>query len=455
MHSRTIERPSLTLLASSLGFVLVILDVTVVNVALERIQASFATGVTALQWVVNAYTLTFASLLLTAGALSDRLGAKSVFIAGFGLFVAASLACGAAVSVTMLVTARIVQGIGAALCVPSSLSLLNASFPDAASRARAVAIWSSAGGLAIAAGPVVGGILVDRLGWPSIFFLNLPVGLLGIWLTVAYAPASSRSLGRKLDLSGQITATFALAALTVAIVEGGSFGWTHPLIVFGFVAFVVLAIVFLVIESRTDEPMLPLVLFRAVPVSVSCLVGLLVNFSFYGLMFVLSLYFQSAKAYSPTETGLAFLPMTALITVTNLVAGWLTARFGPKLPLAIGQAIAACGYFALTLVDPATPYSVIVGPLLAAGIGSALTVPAMTTVVLANTEKKYAGVASGALNAARQLGAVIGVGVFGSLVTGESSRLSSGIHTSLVLAGIAILGGCLLCLLSARFASAE
>ena len=185
--------PRLTLIATSLGFALVILDVTVVNVALERIKASLETDVTGLQWVINAYTLVFASLLLTAGALGDRFGAKRIFISGFALFTAASLVCGLAWSITILIAGRIAQGVGAALCVPASLALLNASYPDAAARARAVSIWAGVGGLALAAGPVVGGVMVDRFGWPSIFFLNLPLGLLGLWLTLSCAASGSRT----------------------------------------------------------------------------------------------------------------------------------------------------------------------------------------------------------------------------------------------------------------------
>lgn len=433
---------TLTLGAASLGFAIVILDVTVVNVALERIKASFATDITGLQWVLNAYTLVFASLLLSAGALCDRLGAKRVFIAGFALFTAASLACAMAGGISMLIASRTVQGLGAALCVPASLALVNASFPDAAARARAVSVWAGVGGLAIAAGPVVGGLMVDRFGWPSIFLLNLPLGLAGIWLTLAYAPPTERQSARGLDLPGQALAILALGGLTLGFIESGALGWTHPLVVSGFVCCILAAMAFVLTEARSAAPMLPLSLFRSSAISAACLAGLLMNFAFYGLMFVFSLFFQSAKGYSPLTTGLAFLPMTALITIANLVAGWLTARFGPRLPLVLGQALAAIGYFTLADVDAATPYMVIVGPLLAAGIGSALAVPAMTTAVLAHADRQQVGIASGALNAARQIGGVIGVGVFGSLVAGKND-LVIGIHAVAVLAGLALVIGCL------------
>lgn len=434
--------PTLTLAATSLGFVLVILDVTVVNVALDRIKAALDTNVTGLQWVLNAYTLAFASLLLTAGALGDRFGAKRVFVAGFALFTAASVACGCAGTIVLLVVGRVVQGVGAAFCVPASLALLNAGFPDPAARVKAVSLWAGAGGLAIAAGPVVGGGLVDGLGWSSIFFLNLPLGLLGIWLTVAYAPEAPHAPGRGLDLPGQALAILALGALTVGFVESGPLGWTHPVVLVGFATSAMAAGLFLQVEARVAEPMLPLSLFRNSATGAACAVGLLTNFSFYGLMFVFSLFFQISKGYSPLTTGLAFLPMTALVTVTNLAAGTLTARFGPRLPMAAGQALAAVGYMALARTDGATAYGVIVVPLLAAGVGSALTVPSMTAAVLATVGKERAGIASGALNAARQMGGVIGVGVFGSLVAGAADRLAGGMHVALVLAGLAQVLGC-------------
>ena len=442
--------PRLTLIATSLGLVLVILDVTVVNVALERIQLSLSTSVTGLQWVLNAYTLVFASLLLTAGSLGDRFGARRVFVTGLALFTAASLACGMAGGITALIAGRVVQGIGAALCVPASLALLNASFPNAGARARAVSIWSGVGGLALAAGPVVGGVMVARFGWPSIFLLNLPLGLLGLWMTLSYAPAGPKTPRRGLDIAGQVLAVLALSGISIGFVESGALGWSHPLVLLGFACFLVAAPAFLLMEARSTDPMLPLSMFRSPALSAACVVGFITNFAYYGLMFVLSLFFQATKNYSPLATGLAFLPMTALVTVTNLVAGWLTARHGPRLPMAMGQLLAACGYWALAGIGAGTPYGLIVGPLLAAGIGVALTVPAMTAAVLSHVDRHRTGIASGTLNAARQMGGVIGVGVFGSLVAGGEDKILSGMHTAMILAAIALGIGALVSLFGVR-----
>jgi len=400
--------------------------------------------------------IAFGGFLLLGGRAADLLGRRRVFMAGLTLFTAASLVCGLSTSLGMLIAGRIAQGIGAALCVPSSLALLNSSFPDAASRARAVGIWAGAGGLGLAAGPVVGGIVVDQFGWPTIFFLNLPFGLIGLWLTIVHAPSGSKIPDRGLDLIGQALAIVALAGLTFGFIESGELGWTSPAVLAGFACFIVAAISFLVAEARSADPMLPLSLFATPAVGAACLVGLLSNFAYYGLMFVLSLYFQGVKGFSPLATGLAFLPMTALVTVASLVAGRLTARFGPRLPMAIGQALAGCGYLALAgLADAATPYIILVGPMLAAGIGVALTVPSMTTAVLANVQRQHGGVASGALNAARQIGGVIGVGVFGSLVAGGSGDLPSGMHVALLIAGLALMIGCLVSIAGVRRSRAQ
>ena len=431
------------LIATSLSFFLIILDTTVVNVALGQIQVSLGASVTGLQWVLNAYTLVFASSLLTAGALCDRQGAKYVFVAGLISFCGASLACGMAADVSILVAARILQGVGAALSVPSSLALLTASFPESSSRARAVGVWAGTGGLALGAGPIVGGVFVDRFGWPSIFLLNLPVGLTGVWLALSHAPTTRRFENRRLDLAGQMIAFLSLGSLSGAFVEAGSLGWMHPLVITGFIVFAITSASFLFVESRSEHPMLPLSLFRVASISTSCLVGLLTNFAYYGLLFVLSLYFQLVKGYSPLKTGLAFLPMTAVVTVANVVAGRMTARFGPKFPMAAGQALAATGYIVLAFAGVQTPYAMIIGPLLAAGIGVALTVPAMTAAVLADIEMQRAGIASAALNAARQTGGVVGVGVFGSLLVGGTGRLIVGMHSALIAAGVALAIGSL------------
>src|ERR1700759_1598199 len=248
----------LTRAGMSLGHGVVELDVTPVNTALASIGSSLGGGVAELQWVVSAYTIAFAAFILTAGALGDRIGAKRVFMAGFAIFTAASVACGLAPDAMTLIMARAVQGLGAAILVPNSLALLSHAYTDDKSRGRAVGIWAAGASLTLTAGPLVGGTLIALAGWRWIFFVNLPIGLLGLWLTWRYASETTRSPQREVDSRGQITAIAALGCLAGAIIEGGAIGWRNPFVVAGFAASAILAVVFLLRERAAPQPMLPL-----------------------------------------------------------------------------------------------------------------------------------------------------------------------------------------------------
>ncbi|MGF6266264.1 MFS transporter [Paraburkholderia youngii] len=426
--------PRLALLATSLGFVIICLDVTVVNVALARMRDGLGLDSTALEWVVNAYTLAFASLLLTAGALADRFGARRIFVAGFVVFTCASVGCGLSDGAALLVGSRMVQGIGAALCVPSSLALLGAAFPDPHARARAVSVWAGTAALALGAGPLVGGVLVDRFGWPAIFLINVPIGVAGIWLTIAHAPDTQGHATRRIDLAGQTLAVVALVGLTYAVVESGRLGWTSMTVLTGLGVAAVAGGLFVIVEARQAQPLLPLALFRHAAVNVSALTGLSLNFGYYGLMFAMSLFFQNARHDTPLETGLAFLPMTAVVAVANVASGSLTARFGYRLPMLVGQALAALGYVSLAFVRVDSSALAVALPLLSVGVGVALAVPSINTAVLAHVEPSYMGIASGVLNTARQIGGVLGVGLFGALVRPEFDHLAEGLHLAAILA---------------------
>lgn len=436
---------SFTVAAAGLGFVVVLLDVSVVNVALERFRVAFGASVADLQWVVNAYTLTFAALLLTAGALGDRFGARRVFIGGFAIFTAASVACGLAPSLQAMLLARVIQGLGAAMLVPASLSLVHRSYADdPAGRSHAVGIWAGSGGIALAAGPVVGGILILHMGWRSVFLMNLPLGLIGIALTARYAPNPPPSRGRSLDLVGQLAAIVALGSLTAGLIEAGPLGWGSPIVSGCLVGCVIAAAVFLRVESRGHDPMLPLDLFRNATFSTASVVGVLLNFAFYGFVFVLSLFFQSVQGYSPFQTGLAFLPMTAVLAIGNIIAGRLMAVHGPRLLMVAGQALAALGYLSMLRVQAGSAYIEIAVPMLLAGIGMSLTVPPMTNASLSVVGPAKAGVASGVLNSARQVGGVLGVSLFGFFVSGSTNvAFMGGMRTSLVIAACSLLAGSL------------
>ncbi|HEX4009155.1 MAG TPA: MFS transporter [Solirubrobacteraceae bacterium] len=413
---------ALTLVATSLGLAVVQLDVSVVNVAIKPIGASLGGGVSALQWVVNAYTLVFAALILSAGALGDRIGAKRVFVAGFCVFTTASVACGLAPALGVLIAARAVQGAGAAVLVPCSLTLLSHTFPDAQERIRAVGLWAAGASAALSAGPLVGGCLTAAFGWRAIFFINLPIGLAGVALTLRWAAETTRRGDRAVDLPGQAASIAALTVLAAATIEGGSRGFAAPPVLVGFALALAAAVAFVVIESRRAQPMLPLRLFRNPTVSAVALIGLIVNVAFYGLIFVLSLFLQRAQHLSVLDTGLAFAPMTAAIMLANLLAKRLAAATGPRATIAAGAALMAAGAAALLGAGggagPDTPYVALLGPFVALGFGLGLIVAVMTAAMLGAVDRSRSGVAAGVLNSARQTGSLIGVALYGALIAG-------------------------------------
>jgi len=418
------SRPGgLVLTALTLGFAVVQLDVSVVNVAVKAIGTGLGGGVSGVQWVVDAYALTFAALILSAGALGDRIGARRVLIAGFVLFIAASAACGAAPSIGVLVAARLVQGAGAAALGGCSLALLNHSFPSAGDRARAVGIWAAGGSAALAAGPVAGGLLITVAGWRAIFFINLPLGAAGCWLTARYAAEAPRARGRGVDLPGQAAAMVALAALAGATISAGSRGFGAPVVLGGYGLAVFALAVFVGLERTQARPMVPLSLFRAPAFSASVAAGFVVNIVFYGLIFVFSLFLQRQDRLSPLAAGVAFVPVMLAIMASNVISGrFPSARWfpGTRGAIAGGALLMAAGCCVITVAPPA-PVAVPVAGLSVAGLGIGLIVPAITAALLGSVDRSWSGIASGTLTALRQTGSVLGVAVFGSLLVGRGS----------------------------------
>jgi DHA2 family methylenomycin A resistance protein-like MFS transporter len=427
------------LLAASLGFAVVQLDVSVVNVAIHPIGAELGAAVSGLQWVINAYTVGFAALILSAGALGDRVGAKKIFIGGFALFTAASAGCGLAPTMAVLIGARAVQGLGAAVLVPCSLSLLNHTYPDPAGRARAVGLWAAGASVALSGGPLVGGVLTAALGWRSIFFINAPIGLLGVALSARWAAETPRSPGPGAEAAGQSAAIVALTALAAAMIEGGQRGFSNPAVLVGFALAILAAAGFVVIEARTRHPMLPLELLRSRTFSATCAIGLVVNVAFYGLIFVFSLYFQLTEHYSPLVTGLAFAPTTVAVLIGNLLTGRITTRIGPRRAIGTGSLIMAAALAGLLTITGPSSYPALVVQLTALGFGLGLLVPAMTSTLLGSVARARSGVASGTLSTARQSGSVIGVALFGSLIAGGLvAGLRLALLVSIVLALIVV-----------------
>ncbi|WP_264173459.1 MFS transporter [Burkholderia cenocepacia] len=314
-----------------------------------------------------------------------------------------------------LAVARALQGVGSAMLVPCSLALINRAFPEPAARASAISVWMGCGGIAMASGPLIGGLLIDLSGWRSLFFVNLPLGLAGIWLGRTVAPAAvDRS--RQFDWGGQAAAIVAIGALIGTLIEGPSLGWRSAPIVGGAVASVVAWIAFIAIEARRHAPMLPLAFFRNRLFAGSTFVSMASAFVFYGLLFVLSLFYRQVRGASPLDTGLAFLPMTAMVALGGLSSGRIVARFGARGTMCAAFGLYATGALGMTTIGATTPAWLAVAPMLAIGFASGFISPAATAPALGTIDRQRAGVAAAVLNAARQSGSALGVAIFGACI---------------------------------------
>ncbi len=418
--------------ATSFGFVVTQLDVTIVNVALSRIATGLSVHVAGLQWVVDAYTLPFAVLMLSAGVLGDRFGSRRAYLIGLAIFATASLACGLAPNVATLIAARAVQGAGGALLIPSSLALLNhAAANDHGLRARAVGLWTAGGSVAIAAGPVVGGLLVASLGWRSIFLVNIPLCAIGMYLTLRSVPPSTRAEAmHHLDPLGQLLAILAVAGLTCSVIEARPLGFGHPLVIGGVVLGVAAAIAFYFAETISSEPMLPFEIFRLPNFSPAVVFGTFMNLSFYGIFFVLSLYLQEARGYSALRTGLAYLPLMCTFIVSNVASGVVGSKTGPRMPMIWGAIGTFAGFVMLSRLGPTTSYAAMLLPFIVIPAGMGFAIPAMTATVLSSVDRSRSGTASAVVNAARQTGGAIGVAIFGALAGNSPAQIIRGLKTA-------------------------
>jgi MFS transporter, DHA2 family, methylenomycin A resistance protein len=423
------------LAAALLGFLVITLDDLVVNVALPVIGHDLGGGMTGLQWVVDGYTLLFAALLLSAGALSDRIGARRAFGGGLALFVAASAACGLAPSLGVLVAARLVQGAGAAVTMPASLALVRQAYPDPVKRARAIAVWAMGGAVASAAGTVAGGA-ATLLSWRMIFLINLPVVAVALLLLDRTARSPRRAV--PFDWSGQAAAVLAMGALTYGAIEAGAAGFAAPRVLGALTVAVVALAVFLAAEAHGTHPMMPLDLFRSRTVVISVSVGFAFMVGFYGLIFLVSLYFQELRGLSVLDTGLAFLPMTALVAFLNPAAARLAERVGARVAIVAGQVLMVVGLLALGLVPAGTPTWLLAVLMFPVGLGGPLAIPPVTALLLDSVPPERAGTASAVLNTFRQVGGALAVAVFGALLAHHTTFLH-GLRVSLLSAALLLL----------------
>lgn len=424
--------------AACLGFLVVQLDVSVVNVALGALREAFGADLTGLQWVINSYALVFSALLILGGAAGDRFGARAVFVCGFLTFTAASVGCAMAANMGMLIGMRCLQGVGAALLLPTSLTIIRIAFDDPAMRAAAVACWGACGGLALAAGPVLGGVLIEHLGWRSVFFLNIPIGLAAVALIMRFAPPSSR-VDSHVDMPGQATIAVCLAALTYALTEYGSHGWTAKPLTALAVALVSGGL-FVVVERRAAFPMLPHRLYTNRVLVTASLCGAVINLTFYGTVFALSIYYQSILHYSAVRTGMAFVPLTAVLTISTMASSRVARRVSARSIITFGFLLQCGGFLALACLPFVSSAWWLNGALIMVGIGSAVSVPSITNAMLTAVGKHDAGMASGLMASARQVGGVIGVAVFGALITlTDTAAFMRGMSHAMLLSVCALL----------------
>jgi EmrB/QacA subfamily drug resistance transporter len=411
----------MTLVATSLGLFMIYLDATIVNVALPDIQSDFDAGEQGLQWVVAAYSLTMGMFIMSSATLADRVGRRRCLLWGTALFVAASVLCGAAPSLLVLNLGRGIQGVGAAVVNVASLALVSAAFPDAKQKAKAIGLWTGVAAIGLAIGPVIGGVLTDSLGWRSVFFVNLAIGVLSIILVRACVDESRSETSRGIDLPGQVLFIGAVAALTYALIEGPHEGWASPLIIGLLVASVVLGIAFIAVELRTDEPMMDVRLFRDHVYTVAIVSIFAVLFTVYGVLLVVTQYLQNVQGYSAETAGLLLLAQTIPVIIFAPVAGTVAGAIGGRIPT-LGGLLGCAAGAAIIILGVGGPVLYVCIGLALLGVGSAFGVATTTNVAMASVPEDRAGMASGILSAQRALGSTAGFAIMGSVLAAVVAR---------------------------------
>jgi EmrB/QacA subfamily drug resistance transporter len=445
-QSRSTPLTSPALVAAVLGFFVVTLDAVIVNVALPSVRADLGGGVAGLQWVVDGYTLTFAALLLTAGSLGDRLGARRAFGIGMTVFVIASVACGLAPSLPWLVAARVAQGAAAAMMMPSSMALIRQTFPEPRQRARAVGVWAMGGALASTSAPLLGGLL-STVGWRLIFLVNVPVGAVALGALLRSERSPRRT--SPIDVAGQVTAVLAMGGLAYGAIEAGALGVTAAPVVAAFFVAVVATALFVVVERRVHHPMVPLELFRNRPVSISLAAGFAFMVGYYGLPFVVSLLLQQERGFTPLATGLVFLPMMVAGAALTPFSARAAERWGRRAMLASGLALMAVDLVVVGLAAPTAPAWLLGLLMVPLGVGGPLVSPTATAVLLDAVPGRSVGTASGVFNTSRQLGGALAIAVFGGLLAVPGSFVA-GARISLVLGALVLAAAAMTSLRLAR-----
>ncbi|QEU93097.1 MFS transporter [Streptomyces kanamyceticus] len=408
--------PYRTLPALCVPLALTMLQSTVLSTALPDIQDDLNGGIQDIQWVISGYSLAFAALMLTGGTCGDRFGRKKTFLTGLAVFLGGAVFSALAGSVWVLVAAQAVLGVGAALLMPNTLSIIRHVFTDSGERGTAIGIWAAVAGAAVAFGPVVGGPLVENFGWAGIFWMYVPIAVLGFVLAVRMVPESSNP-ERRLDPAGLVLSVAAMSAIVYATIEGGSRGWSDRLVVGTYLAGGVLLIAFVITELRVREPMLDLSFFRDRVFTGSVIAGFVLYFGLFAITYFLMLWLQTVLGWSAVGAGLAILPGMLLAMVSAPLAGWMTSKVGGAIPLGLGILFASLTMFGASLYGADARYAEYWWVVLLVGLGIGLTLTPISTLVMMRVPAARSGMASGASNATRQLGSVFGVAVLGTLLT--------------------------------------
>jgi EmrB/QacA subfamily drug resistance transporter len=398
-----------------LSLFLVTMDVTIVNVALPAIGRDLHASVSGLQWSIDGYTLVIASFLVLAGSTADRLGRRRVFQVGLAVFSAGSLACSFAPTIEVLVACRVIQAIGGAMLNPVAMSIIVNVFTDPKQRAQAIGMWGSVFGISMALGPLLGGFLVEAIGWPAIFWVNVPIALVAIVLTRRFVPESRAERPRRLDLVGQALIVVVLATLTSSLIEGPSAGWRSPLIVGGFAVAAASLVALVAYERRHSEPLIDPRFFRSVPFSVATIVAVIAFTMFNGALFLSSLYLQETRGLSPARAGLCLLPIAAALVVCSPLSGRLVGTGRARWALFVAGIALACGALLLVALDTGTELDRLVAAFGLFGIGFGLVNAPITTAAVSGMPRAQAGVASALASTSRQVGATLGVAVSGTI----------------------------------------
>jgi EmrB/QacA subfamily drug resistance transporter len=410
-----------TLAAVAVGLFMIMLDNTVVNVALPSIRTDLGIGISELEWVLNAYALTFGVLLLTGGKLADMLGRRRIFITGLVIFTVSSLACGLANGAEVLIAARTVQGIGAALMNPATLSIITATFPPR-QRGMAIGIWAGVSALALAIGPLVGGILTQKISWSWIFFINIPIGVLGVIAARIFIDETrDTSPNQRLDLPGLLTSAVGLFALTFGLIETNNHAWTSTLVMSMFALAVVSLAAFVLLEMRQRKPMLDISLFRNRTFAGANSAMLLVGLAMFGIFFFNSLFIQNILGFSAIQTGATFLPMTVLIILVAPVAGKFSDVVGPRWLMGAGMVLLSISLLLFGRLGVHSNFWDLLPGLLVGGFGMAITMAPTTSAAMGSVPLDKAGVGSAVINSMRQVGGSIGIAVMGALVATKLS----------------------------------